>query len=73
MDSMILSLSSTITIELHDIVRDHADTARQAWLVPRELEGSYAPPRRIVSPILLGGSLHGTILLLDEGHVRLSP
>jgi hypothetical protein len=33
MDSVVLSwLHGTITVELQDIIRDHADTARQAWL-----------------------------------------
>jgi hypothetical protein len=33
MDSVVLSwLNDTITVELQDIVRDQADTARQAWL-----------------------------------------
>jgi hypothetical protein len=72
MDSVVLSLSNTITVEVHDVVRDQADIARQACLVPWEPGGSNAPPRRIVPPILLGGSLHGTVLPLDEGHVRLS-
>jgi len=33
MDSVVLSwLHGTITVELQDIIRDQADTARQAWL-----------------------------------------
>jgi hypothetical protein len=33
MDSVVLSwLHDTITVELQDIIRDQADTARQAWL-----------------------------------------
>jgi hypothetical protein len=33
MDTMVLSLlQGTITVELQDIIRDQADTTRQAWL-----------------------------------------
>jgi hypothetical protein len=33
MDSVVLSwLHGTITVELQDIIRDQADTARQEWL-----------------------------------------
>jgi hypothetical protein len=36
MDTVVLSwLHDTITVELQDIIRDQADTARQAWLASR--------------------------------------
>jgi hypothetical protein len=37
MDSVVLSwLHGTITVELQDIIRDQADTSRQAWLALEE-------------------------------------
>jgi hypothetical protein len=37
MDSVVLSwLHGTITIELQDIIRNQADTARQAWLTLKD-------------------------------------
>jgi hypothetical protein len=39
MDSVVLSwLNGTTTVELQDIIRDQADTKRQAWLA---LEGRF--------------------------------
>jgi hypothetical protein len=37
MDNMVLSwLHDTISVELQDIIRDHADMGRQAWLALEE-------------------------------------
>jgi hypothetical protein len=37
MDTMVLSwLHNTITVELQDIIRNQADTGRQAWLALKE-------------------------------------
>jgi hypothetical protein len=46
MDSVVLSwLHGTITVELQDIIRDQADTARQAWLaLGGPLRGRILPP-----------------------------
>jgi hypothetical protein len=64
MDSVVLSwLHGTITIELQDIIRDQADTARQVWLALKDnssgtrwLEHSTSTPSFTSS---LGGALRG--------------
>jgi hypothetical protein len=65
MDSVVLPwLNSTITIQLQNIIRDQADTARQVWLT---LEGQFLGN-------LEARALHlGEVLSPDKGHGGLSP
>jgi hypothetical protein len=61
MDSVVLSwLHGTITVELQDIIRDQAETARQAWLLSRTSSSGMGMCGRSTSTPSSTFSLRGT-------------
>jgi hypothetical protein len=61
MDIVVLSwLHDTITVELQDIIRDQADTSRQAWLTIKEQFLGNRDARAFTSTPSSTSSLRGT-------------